>query len=164
MHFIGIGLRKTTQINFDLIRDQAAQYDLLLSKTIGEGHFREGLSDFSSHLDLSLYQCSAFNEDDKRASSRQISDDLMTFYRYSGETGLLSFLDSETSALPGSFYLLFAGDWNKAAPVRFEKLKLKDLKDYFRRNNSWYQWLYNYSAGSYYPQLNLPLILEITSD
>lgn len=164
MQFIGTGFRNTDHTNFDLIRDKAAAYDLLVSKTISEGHFREGLQDFVSFMDLSLLQFSAFNEDDKKASSRQISDELMEYYRTSKEQGLLNFLSSETALLPKTYYLLFACDWHAGKPVRLEKINSRELKDHFKRNNSWYLWLYNYSARSYYPKLDLPLILEITND
>lgn len=164
MQFIGTGFRKTDHPDFDLIRDKAAAYDLLVSKTISEGHFREGLQDFASFLDLSLLQFSAFNEDDKKASSRQISDELMEYHRVSKDQGLLDFLSSETVLLPRTYYLLFACDWQAANPVRLEKINSRELKDYFKRNNSWYLWLYNYSARRYYPKLDLPLILEITNE
>lgn len=164
MQFIGTGLRKADHTNFELIRDKASAYDLLVSKTISEGHFREGLQDFATHLDLSLLQFSAFNEDDKKASSRQISDELMEYHRVSKDLGFLNFLSSETAILPKTYYLLFACDWNEANPLRFEKINGKELKDYFKRNNSWYLWLYNYSARRYHPKLDLPLVLEITND
>jgi hypothetical protein len=164
MQFIGTGFRTTDEVDFNLIRNQAAMHDLLISKTISEGNFREGLQDFASHFDLSLVQFSAFNEDDKKASSRQISDELMEFHRSSKESNFLHFFATEATALPGKFYLLFACDWNAGEPIRFEKIRLKYLKDYFKRNNSWYLWLYNYSAKAYYPKPDLPLILEITND
>lgn len=164
MQFIGIGFVKTDYVDFERIRDRAAAHDLLVSKTISEGRFREGLQNFSLHFDLSVCQFSAFNEDDKKASSGQISTELMQFHRDSTETGFLKFLDSEITVLPKAFYVLFACDWNETDPVRLEKIHLKDIKDYFQRNNSWYLWLYNYSAKSYYPKLDVPLVLEITND
>jgi hypothetical protein len=163
MQFIGIGFKSLDVVDLELIRGKAADYDLLASKNMSEGGFREGLVDFSSHFDLSLLQFAAFNEDDKKASSRQISDELMSFHRDSKENSFLNFLTAEKASFPQTFYLFFACDWNQADPTRLEKITIDELKPYFKRNNSWYLWLYNYSAKRYYPKLDLPLVLEITN-
>lgn len=163
MQFIGIGFRKSDSVMMELIRDKAAAYDLLASKTLSEGGFREGLEDFSEHVELELLQFAAYNENDRKASSRQISDELLTFHRDSAANGFLDFLTAEKSALPATYYLVFACDWNAGDPVRLERLAVDEIKPYFKRNSSWYLWLYNYSAKRHYPKLDLPLVLEINN-
>ena len=164
MQFIGTGFKLTDKANYDLIRDKASDHDLLVSKTITDGPFREGLQDFTSLLDIEVFQFSAFNEDDKKASSRQISDNLMAFHDQGKEDHFITFFTTELQVLPKTVYLIFACDWMPGNPVRLERIQLKELKSYFERNNSWYLWLYNYSAKRYYPKLDLPLILEITKE
>lgn len=164
MQFIGIGFRHADNVNFEMIRDRASGHDLLVSKTITGGPFTEGLQDFASLLNLEVFQFSAFNEDDKKASSKQISDNLMAFHDQGKEDHFLKFFIAEMQVLPKTFYLIFACDWMPGNPVRLEKIQFKELTPYFKRNNSWYLWLYNYSAKRYYPKLELPLILEITND
>ncbi|MGV3612679.1 MAG: hypothetical protein ACO1N0_17095 [Fluviicola sp.] len=163
MQFIGIGFRKSDGVDLGLIRDKAAEYDLLASKVISEGNFREGLEDFSGQFELECLQLAAFNEDSKKASSRQISDELSEFHRVSQESSLLNFLSAEKASFPQTYYLVFACDWNAADPTRLELIASDALKPYFKRNNSWYLWLYNYSAKRYYPMLDLPLVLEIAN-
>jgi len=163
MEFIGIGLKQSddTTTAFDLIRDKAAEHDLLVSKTISHGHFRDGLANFSAFKEVSLLQFSAFDEASKTASSRQISTELIEYKSTDTEVNFLNFLTEETAALPETFYLIFACDWFEADPIRLEKIAIADLKAHFKRNTSWYLWLYNYGAERYYPQLELPLVLEV---
>jgi len=164
MQFIGTGFRHADNVNFEMIRDRASGYDLLVSKTITGGPFREGLQNFASLLNLEVFQFSAFNEDDRKASSKQISDNLMAFHDHVKEDAFTHFFTTEIKVLPKTFYMIFACDWISGNPVRLERIQCKELKQYFERNNSWYLWLYNYSAKRYYPKLDLPLILEITND
>ena len=163
MQFIGLGFRKSDEVNLEAIRDKAAAYDLLASKTMGEGHFKEGMEDFSIHFELEYLQLAAFNEDDRKARSRQISDELSEYHRISEECGFLNFLDKEKASFPETYYLIFACDWEPGDPARLERVPVDELKPYFKRNNSWYLWLYNYSAKRYYPKLDLPLVIEINT-
>lgn len=163
MQFIGVGFRKTDVVNVELIRDKAAEYDLLTSKTFSEGEFKEGLEDFGLQFELEYLQFSAFNEDTRKASSRQISDELSEFHRVSAECGFLNFLSNEKAMLPEVYYLVFACDWKQADPTRLVRLAGNELKTYFKFNSSWYLWLHNYSAKRSYPELGVPLVLEITN-
>ncbi|AEA43185.1 hypothetical protein [Fluviicola taffensis] len=163
MQFIGIGFKNSDAVNLNFIRDKAAKYDLLASKIISEGGFIEGLTDFSSHFELDCLQLAAFNADDRKASSRQISDELSEFNRVSKESSFLNFLSHEKDGFPDVYYVIFACDWNQADPTRLVRLASNELKTYFKFNNSWYLWLYNYSAKRYYPKLDLPLVLEINN-
>lgn len=164
MQFIGLGFKKSDGVNLELIRDKASEYDLLASKVIGEGDFREGLEDFSVHFELEYLQLAAFNENDKKASSRQISDELSEFHRVSAECGFLNFLTNESRSFPETYYVIFACDWNQADPTRLVRLASNELKTYFRFNSSWYLWLFNYSAKRHYPEPGVPLVLEIATD
>lgn len=161
MQFIGIGFRKSDHVNMELIRDKAAEHDLLTSKTFGVGEFKQGLEDFGLHFELEYLQFSAFNENDRKASSKQISDELSEFHRVSAECGFLNFITAEKDFFPETYYVVFACDWYKPDPTRLERITVDELKPYFKRNNSWYMWLFNYSAKRYYPKLDLPLIIEI---
>jgi len=164
MEFIGIGVKQSEKYHSESVRDKAAGHDLLVSKTISIGRFREGLEDFSSFFDLSLFQFSAFSEETRKASSRQISAELAEFHSESKQNSFLNFLTEGKDALPETFYLIFASEWFPGEPVRLEKIRLSELKSYFTRNNSWYLWIYNYSAKSYYPKLEIPLVLEVIND
>ncbi|MNK00470.1 hypothetical protein D3C87_182550 [compost metagenome] len=163
MQFIGLGFKKSDKANLEAICDKASEYDLLASKVIGEGDFREGLEDFSVHFELEYLQLAAFNENEKKASSRQISDELSEFHRVSAECGFLSFLANELDSFPETYYVIFACDWKQADPTRLVRVASNDLKTYFRFNNSWYLWLFNYSAKRHYPELDVPLVLEIAN-
>lgn len=164
MQFIGLGFRKSDGVNLDLIRDKSAKCDLLASKVISEGDFREGLEDFGVHFELEYLQLAAFNEDSKKASSRQISDELSEFHRVSQESSLLNFLSAEKASFPETYYLVFACDWKQGDPTRLVRLASDELKTYFTFNSSWYLWLHNYSAKRSYPELHVPLVLEIATD
>ncbi len=163
MQFIGLGFRKSDDVDLEAIRGKAAEYDLLASKVFSEGEFREGLEDFSVHYELEYLQLAAFNENDKKASSRQISDELSEFHRVSAECGFLNFLSNEKEKFPEVYYVIFACDWNQADPTRLVRLASDELKTYFTFNSSWYLWLFNYSAKRSYPELHVPLVLEIAN-
>lgn len=163
MQFTGIGFRKSDRVDLEWIRDKAAEYDLLASNTFSEGNFNEGLEDFAAHFELDLLQLAAYNEDDRKASSRQVSDELLAFHDNPAANSFLDFLTAEKAFLPGMVYLVFACDWRKPDPVRLERIKTDELKPYFKRNSSWYLWLYNYSAKRHYPKLDVPLVLEIAN-
>lgn len=163
MQFIGIGFKKSDGVDLALIRDKAAEYDLLASKTFSEGDFLEGLEDFADQVELDLLQLAAYNEYDRKASSRQVSDELLAFHDNPAANSFLDFLTDAQMPFPGTYYLVFACDWQKPDPVRLERLQTDELKPYFKRNSSWYLWLYNYSAKRHYPKLDVPLVLVITT-
>lgn len=163
MQFVGIGFRKSDRVDLELIRDKAAEYDLLASKTFSEGNFKEGLEEFADHFELDLLQLAAYNADDRKASSRQVSDELLAFQENPGPNSFLDFMTDAQIPFPGTYYLVFACDWQKPDPVRLERLAAAHLKPYFERNASWYLWLYNYSAKRHYSKLDVPLVLEINT-
>jgi len=163
MECIAIAFRHTDNVNSDTIRDKAAAHDLLASKNLSQGRFRESVTNFCEHFDLDFLQLAAFDEETRKASSRILSWQLTAFQHDGEEPGFLRFLHNEESALPETFYLIFACDWDEGDPVRLEKIPLRELNDYFTRNNSWYLWLYNYTARRYFPKLEVPLIIEVTN-
>jgi len=163
MECIGIGFKRTDTVHPEIIQEKAGAYDLLASKNLSQGHFREGITDFCEHFKLDFLQLAAFDEETRKASSRIISSQLTAFHDTGEEPGFLRFIRNEGAAFPGTFYLIFACDWNQGDPVRLEKMSLQELNGYFTRNNSWYLWIFNYSARRFFPQLGVPLIIELTT-
>jgi hypothetical protein len=145
------------------VRDAAAANDLLASPTPGQGRFLDGFTAFCEYFGLSFLQLSSFDEETRRASSKKISAELMEFHDGAVEPGILRMLEGARASLPPKFFLVFACDWNAGDPVRCERMSIAQVRDHFVRNNGWYLWLYNYSAGAYFPKLDVPLVIEVTN-
>jgi hypothetical protein len=68
---------------------------------------------------------------------------------------------NSNNLLPNRFYIIFAFDWAKDEAVRYKEMNLNQLIEFFRINNSWYFWLYDYLHDFERPDLDIPLIIEV---
>jgi hypothetical protein len=165
MQYIALAFKdKNSSLKYPALLTGAAQkYGLeIIDDTQGERdeEVREGLAAFKAALELTGIFSLSFQKNNL-TDPNDIPDELFRCYTEGRPSRFLTFLSECAPVLPRSFYLICAFEWRADDLIRFQKIILKDVEGYFKKNNSWYRWLYNYRTQTYQPDLDTPLIFEI---
>ncbi|MEE9372813.1 MAG: hypothetical protein V3V00_07135 [Saprospiraceae bacterium] len=163
MDFIGIGINRNefgTEL-LQVLKDNCYP-NLYLKLTEGsrmDPEIEKGVNHLSKHKDLEVVQYDL--QDETVFTSNNLSQDLIKPFIDQGDSLFLKYLEQIQIYLPNRYYLVFGFEWYEADRIRFISLKGSDLTDYFSKNNGWNLMLYSIENDEFYPDLDVPLIIEV---
>ncbi len=168
MQFIGLAVL-SNEVNDILpkLKLEASNFDLVIEHQEADDidiEVRDGLLGFIGSLNLSVIKIMNSSKSKRSTTSSLVNQNLVNFFLGEEKADLLEFLSSTKSILPSKYHLIFAFEWHKGELCRYHQIRPEALRQYFKDNNSWYVWLYDYSKGHYSANLDVPLILEIVND
>lgn len=123
----------------------------------------EGLNAFSHKFELTAVQATRLSTYSKSTTSSSIAESLTNLFLKGEKSNFVDFILSAKQYLPNEFYLVFAFEWGQGEYVRFINMELSELEEYFKCNNGWELWLYDYVKDFYVADLDTPLIIRISN-
>lgn len=164
MEFTAIAFKEQISLNsFELIKSSSKKHGFITSKECKwDSEIEKGLTSFLKALSLEtllIIECSESMK--KETGFNSVSQELTDYFFVQKSSLFLDFLIKNIDILPKNYYLIFAFEWHERDKIRFEKINICNLKGYFKENNSWYLWLYDYLNNFEQAELDIPIIFEV---
>ena len=165
MQYVGIALDKPSELLLGAF-ETADEFDLHIFEdtSLTDIEVREGLHYFCQKFNCTIFKVVRASTKKGDNTSSGVDENLFAYYEGTESNHILNFLKKYRRFLPEKFFLLFGFEWDADRSVRFETISLNDLEGFFKRQRSWYLWLYSPSNNYFYPDLDIPLIIEIVNE
>lgn len=164
MEFTAIAFKEQISLNlFELINSSFEKHGFIVSKEEKwDSEIQQGITSFLEASSLKTVLTIKYSEILKKETGfESISEELTEYFITQRKSPFLDLLVKNFEIFPQKYYVIFAFEWHQKDKIRFKKMNLHEFKNYFKENNSWYLWLYDYLNNFEQAELDIPIIFEI---